>query len=124
MGVKAVLLITGLVAGLGALVLSAMPAQAQRTRFQGITQCARYGSVQFSRRDTAFRRFVIERTTVQEGVHSAESVAALARRYQLDMPIALAVDAVLNQGAGVNEAIERVLAHACGLELRFRDIGA
>jgi glycerol-3-phosphate dehydrogenase (NAD(P)+) len=64
-----------------------------------------------------------ERTTVQEGVHSAESVAELARRYQLDMPIALAVDAVLNHGAGVDEAIAGILAHACGMELRFRDLG-
>ncbi len=66
MGVKAILLMTGLVGGLGAVALSAVPAQAQRTRFQGITQCARYGSVQFSRRDTAFRRFVIERASVQD----------------------------------------------------------
>ena len=66
MGVKAILLMTGLVGGLAAVALSAVPAQAQRTRFQGITQCARYGSVQFSRRDTAFRRFVIERASVQD----------------------------------------------------------
>ena len=66
MGVKAILLMTGLVGGLAAVALSAVPAQAQRTRFQGITQCARYGSVQFSRRDPNFRRFVIERVTVQD----------------------------------------------------------
>jgi glycerol-3-phosphate dehydrogenase (NAD(P)+) len=58
-----------------------------------------------------------ERVTVQEGVHSAESVAALARRHQLDMPIALAVDAVLNHSAGVDETIDRLLAHAFGMEL-------
>jgi hypothetical protein len=52
--------------GLGTLVLSAIPAQAQRTRFQGITQCSRFASVQFSRHDPAFRRFVIERVTVQD----------------------------------------------------------
>jgi glycerol-3-phosphate dehydrogenase (NAD(P)+) len=57
------------------------------------------------------------RRTVQEGVHSAESVAALARRYNLDMPIAHAVDAVLNHGAGVDQAIAELLAHPCGMEL-------
>ena len=52
-----------------------------------------------------------ERVTVQEGVHSAESVAALARRQDVDMPITLAVDQVLNHGADVEEAIARLLAH-------------
>lgn len=58
-----------------------------------------------------------ERITVQEGVHSAESVAALARRHALDMPIALAVDAVLNHDAALQQAIDGLLAHACGMEL-------
>ena len=57
------------------------------------------------------------RRTVQEGVHSAESVAALARRHGLDMPIAHAVDAVLNHGASVDQAIAELLAHPCGMEL-------
>lgn len=52
-----------------------------------------------------------ERVTVQEGVHSAESVAVLARRHDVDMPIAVAVDRVLNHGAGVDEAIAQLLAH-------------
>jgi len=51
------------------------------------------------------------RVTVQEGVHSAESVAALARQLGVDMPIVAAVDQVLNHGAGVEEAIARLLAH-------------
>ena len=62
MGVKT----TIAVAGLGVLVLSSIPAQAQRTRFQGVTQCSRFAAVQFSRHDPAFRRFVIERVTVQD----------------------------------------------------------
>jgi hypothetical protein len=61
-GVKATIVL----AGLGVLVLSSIPAQAQRTRFQGISQCSRFAAVQFSRRDPAFRRFVIERVTVQD----------------------------------------------------------
>lgn len=52
-----------------------------------------------------------ERVTVQEGVHSAESVATLARRHDVDMPITLAVDQVLNHGVGVAEAVARLLAH-------------
>ena len=52
-----------------------------------------------------------ERVPVQEGVHSAESVAALARRHDVDMPITLAVDQVLNHGADVEEAVARLLAH-------------
>jgi glycerol-3-phosphate dehydrogenase (NAD(P)+) len=52
-----------------------------------------------------------ERVTVQEGVHSAEAVAALARRHDIDMPIVMAVDQVLNHDASVEEAIARLLAH-------------
>lgn len=52
-----------------------------------------------------------ERVTVQEGVHSAESVVALARRHNVDMPIVMAVDQVLNHDAGVEEAIAHLLAH-------------
>ena len=52
-----------------------------------------------------------ERVTVQEGVHSAESVVALARRHDVDIPIVMAVDQVLNHDAGVEEAIARLLAH-------------
>ena len=62
MGVKATILVAGLVV----LALTSMPAQAQRTRFQGITQCSRHAAVQFSRHDPAFRRFVIERVSVQD----------------------------------------------------------
>jgi len=52
-----------------------------------------------------------ERVTVQEGVHSAESVVVLARRHDVDMPIIMAVDQVLNHDASVEEAIARLLAH-------------
>lgn len=65
-----------------------------------------------------------ERRTVQEGVHSAESVAALARRFRVDMPIALAVDDVLNHGASLEQTIDRLLAHTRGMELPPRGGGA
>lgn len=57
-----------------------------------------------------------ERVTVQEGVHSAESVAALARSHSLAMPIALAVDRVLNHDADIDETIAWLLAHPYGVE--------
>lgn len=57
-----------------------------------------------------------ERVTVQEGVHSAESVAELMKRYGVGMPIALAVDQVLNHGADVDERIAWLLSHPCGME--------
>lgn len=52
-----------------------------------------------------------ERVTVQEGVHSAASVAALAGRHDVDMPIVMAVDRVLNHGGEVDTAIAGLLAH-------------
>lgn len=57
-----------------------------------------------------------ERVTVQEGVHSAESVAVLMKRYDVSMPIAAAVDQVLNHGADVDERIVWLLAYPCGVE--------
>ena len=57
------------------------------------------------------REILGERVTVQEGVHSAESVAALAHRHGVDMPITFAVDAVLNHGGAVEAEIDRLLAH-------------
>lgn len=57
-----------------------------------------------------------ERVTVQEGVHSAESVATLMKRYDVGMPIAAAVDQVLNHGADVDERIAWLLSHPCGVE--------
>jgi glycerol-3-phosphate dehydrogenase (NAD(P)+) len=56
------------------------------------------------------------RVTVQEGVHSAESVAALASNHALAMPIASAVDQVLNHGADIDETIDRLLGQPVGLE--------
>jgi len=57
-----------------------------------------------------------ERVTVQEGVHSAASVAALARNHALAMPIAMAVDRILNHGAEIDATIAWLLGHPVGLE--------
>ena len=52
----------------GALLLAlALPAGAApraKTKFDGIRDCERLGSVQFKRHNSAFKRFVIDRSTV------------------------------------------------------------
>ncbi|MGB7540920.1 MAG: NAD(P)H-dependent glycerol-3-phosphate dehydrogenase [Burkholderiales bacterium] len=63
------------------------------------------------------RAVLAGRVTVQEGVHSAEAVAELARRHGVDMPICAAVDQVLNHGAGLDEAIAKLIAHPYGFDL-------
>jgi len=50
-------------------------------------------------------------------VHSAEAAAALARRHNVEMPIAYAVDAVLNHGADVAQAMAELFARPCRMEL-------
>lgn len=56
------------------------------------------------------------RITVQEGVHSASAVAALAQRLGIDMPITAMVDRLLNRGATPDDEIERLLALPSGVE--------
>jgi len=51
-----------------------------------------------------------ERTSVAEGVFSASSVTQLAGRLGVDMPICLAVDAVLNHGLDLDVAISALMA--------------
>jgi glycerol-3-phosphate dehydrogenase (NAD(P)+) len=50
------------------------------------------------------------RQSVAEGVFSAEATVALADRHGVDMPIARAVDAVLNRDADIQETIDDLLA--------------
>jgi glycerol-3-phosphate dehydrogenase (NAD(P)+) len=50
------------------------------------------------------------RKEVTEGAFSAEAVVALARRLGVAMPIAEAVDAMLNHGAPLDETIARLVA--------------
>jgi len=54
------------------------------------------------------------RKAVTEGAFSAEAVIALAARLRVQMPIAQAVDAVLNHGESLDAAIARLLQHAAG----------
>ncbi len=57
-----------------------------------------------------------ERITVQEGVHSAEGVVALATRLGVDMPITRAIDQVLNHDAELDRMIAALLALPFGVE--------
>lgn len=51
-----------------------------------------------------------ERRSIAEGVTTAPSVLALARRLGVEMPISAAVSAVLHEGADINATIEALLA--------------
>jgi glycerol-3-phosphate dehydrogenase (NAD(P)+) len=51
-----------------------------------------------------------ERRSVTEGVATAGSVVELAKRRKVDMPISLAVNRILSEGAGIDATIAEVLA--------------
>lgn len=51
-----------------------------------------------------------ERNSVAEGVPTAAAAAQVARNKNIEMPIVMAVDAVLNQGANVQETITTLLS--------------
>lgn len=59
---------------LACLIAALIPstASAQRTKFAGLRECERYGSVQFLRENPAFRRFIIDRATVEESKFAAQ----------------------------------------------------
>lgn len=48
------------------LLFSSTEAFAQRTKFEGLRQCERYGSAQMRRQNPLFRRFVIDRAAANE----------------------------------------------------------
>ncbi len=66
--------------------------------------------------DRPLAAILAERTTVAEGVFSASSVVALAGRLGIEMPICVAVDAVLNRGADLDSTIVALLARPVGAE--------
>jgi glycerol-3-phosphate dehydrogenase (NAD(P)+) len=51
-----------------------------------------------------------ERHSVAEGVYTASAAVALAKKLGIEMPIAAAVDAVLNKGADIDVVIEALLS--------------
>lgn len=65
-----------------------------------------------------------ERRSVTEGVASAASVAGLARRLGVEMPIVEAVEAALHQGLDLDRAINGLLGRPFTAELGFRPISA
>jgi len=58
-----------------------------------------------------------ERRSVAEGVPNSASVAALAAQLGIDMPIAAAVDAILQHGGGIDETIAGLLGRPLTREL-------
>ena len=52
-----------------------------------------------------------ERKVVTEGFHSVEAVAALARRLHVDMPVTQALDAILNHGVNLDDALGQFMSH-------------
>lgn len=49
------------------------------------------------------------RTSVTEGVHTAQAVLSLAKKYDVDMPISEAVNACLHEGVDIDQAIGNML---------------
>ena len=60
-------------------------------------------------RGRALADIVAERRSIAEGVDSAAALVALAGRLGIEMPIAAAVDAVLNHGAEIDATIAALL---------------
>ncbi len=60
-------------------------------------------------RGRALAEIVAERRSIAEGVDSAGAVVALAQRLGIEMPIAAAVDAVLNRDADIDATIAGLL---------------
>ena len=61
--------------------------------------------------------YLAARSTVAEGVASAQATVLLAARHGVDMPIAAAVDAVLNRAADIDAEIAGLLARPFTPEL-------
>jgi glycerol-3-phosphate dehydrogenase (NAD(P)+) len=58
-----------------------------------------------------------ERKVVTEGVHSAASISELGRRLGVPVPIASAVNKIVNEGASIEETFAELLARPTGPEL-------
>jgi glycerol-3-phosphate dehydrogenase (NAD(P)+) len=58
-----------------------------------------------------------ERKVVTEGVHTAASLSELGRRLGVPVPIASAVNRMVNEGAAIEPTFAELLAHPGGSEL-------
>ena len=65
----------------------------------------------------ALADILAERRAVTEGVHSASAVVDLARKLGVDMPICEAVNALLHDGAHLDQIIASLLARPLKSEL-------
>ena len=90
-------------AGIGDMMLTAHSAQSRNTSL-GIALAE----------GQSLKDVLSKRIAVTEGAFSAEAVVALAARHGVRMPVAQAVDAVLNRGQSLDAAIAGVLEHAAG----------
>jgi glycerol-3-phosphate dehydrogenase (NAD(P)+) len=60
-------------------------------------------------RGEAAKDFLSARNSVAEGAYTAAAAMAIAQEKKIDLPICEAVDAVINQGVGIDKAIEALL---------------
>jgi glycerol-3-phosphate dehydrogenase (NAD(P)+) len=91
------------VSGIGDLMLSANSMQSRNTSLGvALGEGKKLADVLATRRE------------VTEGAFSTEAVAALARQLGVDMPIAFALDEVLNHGADLDAALARLMANLLG----------
>jgi glycerol-3-phosphate dehydrogenase (NAD(P)+) len=58
----------------------------------------------------SLQAFLAGRKAVTEGAFSAEAVVTLARRLGVSMPVSVAVDELLNHGAGLGATVERLVS--------------
>jgi glycerol-3-phosphate dehydrogenase (NAD(P)+) len=58
-----------------------------------------------------------ERKVVTEGVATAAAMTALGRRLKVDVPIASAVNRIVNEGATIDDAMKELFARPTGTEL-------
>ena len=58
-----------------------------------------------------------ERKVVTEGVQTAASITELGERLGLQVPIAAAVNRVVNQGGAIDAMVSELLSHPAGVEL-------
>ena len=56
------------------------------------------------------REILAERRSVAEGMESAPAVVALAAKFNVEMPICAAVDAIVAERIGIDEAIVALLS--------------
>lgn len=93
-------------AGSGDVTLSSMGTQSRNTTF---------GIALGEGRSVA--DILAERKVVTEGVQTAASITELGRRLGLQLPIASAVNRIVNEGGSIDAAISELWAHPIGREL-------